>query len=365
MSGAEILIAIKEKNLFKSKLSLILLSTMLILFSGCNSDDATQEAVKVAPITNESNASISGVAQKGPFMKGSQVQVCKLTSELECTKDVVETEVADDMGSYKLLGMNWSGISKITISGYYLDEVTGNKSLSEATIEAIVNIKANVNNAKNTNILTHLQAKRIGDLIKKGKTPEDALEESNDEIRKIFNVKSEDFTELNIVDFSEGKASINAELLRISTAIAKSKNPISDLDELMKIYNNGGLAAILESPLYKKLMSDAENVDVLDVLASLNVSSQVRDAINEADITISPFAKASMRTNGIMTSTKEVVITLFGTTFISQDPAISVSVSGGELAIVSKTLAEDNKSIILEMDKGSACQDINLTLTIE
>ena len=341
-----------------NKTNIIILSLMMtiLVLGGCSSGGGGDDSA-----TTSTTASLSGVAQKGAFLKDSNVSLCKLDEKMLCTSETLEVKVSDDKGSYEFKALPWSGLSRLSVSGYYFDEVTGTTSLSPATITAVVDIKSNIKQKNNTNILTDLRAKRMKELVDAGKSKEDADRESKEDVKQLFNVGSDDFTALNIVDFSVGKASVNVELLRLSAAIAKSINPVADLEELMKIYNSGGLAAVLESSLYKKLMKDVQEVDIKETLSTMGVSAEDVSAIALSDINISPFVRASVST----VNDNQVQLSLFGTKFTSLDPSIGLSAEGGSLSIVTKTVADDNMSVVLDMNDSSSCKDMNLTFTVE
>ena len=266
-----------------SKMNKIALTLLMAisLFSGCSSSEGGSSS-------EVSATSLNGVAQKGPFVEGSKVSLCRLDEKLICTSDVLETVVTDEKGTYRFEKLPWNGLSKLSVSGYYFDEVTNKKSTSPVTITAIIEIKSNVKNSKNTNILTHMRAHRFKKLIDENKSKERAGKESIEDVKKLFNVHSDDFTALDLTDFTQGKVSVDAELLRISAAIAKSSNPIADLEKLMQIYNDEGILAVLESSLYKKLMQDAKDVDVKKTLKVLGVKKDVIALLDDADLKFTP-----------------------------------------------------------------------------
>lgn len=330
-----------------------LLIASLFVFSGCSSgggDSATGDTT-----------SLSGVAQKGAFVEGSNVSLCKLDEEMLCTSDVLEAKVSDEKGSYEFKTLPWSGLSRLTISGYYLDELTGATSLSPATITAIVNIKSKIKHKTNTNLLTDMRAKRMKKLVEKGKSIDEASAESEEDVKKLFNVSSDDFTALDLVDFSAGNASVNVELLRISAAVANTEDPVATLEELMKIYNEYGIEGVLNSTLYRTLMGLVEDVDVKEVLTKM-VSADEVDVASIADL--APFAIANIVTYGSVESDNKVRVTLLGTEFIDT-PSITVSSSDNSLGIDAITLADDNRSVVLDMNISTSCQDINAIFTID
>ena len=307
------------------------------------------------------STSLNGVAQKGPFLKDSNVTLCKLNTKMVCTSDKVTAKVSDNQGSYEFKTISWSGLSRLTISGYYLDELTGNKSLSPATITAIINIKSNKKQKSNVNVLTDTRAKRMKGLLEKGKGIDEAFDESKDDIKKLFNITTDDFTALDLVDFSKGKASVNVELLRISAAVANAKDPVAVLEELMKIYNEYGIEAVLNSSLYKELMGLIKDVDEKKVLTKM-IGKDKASGIEIEDI--KPFAIANVVTYGAIDNDNKVRISLIGTEFIGA-PSISLTSSDNSVGINTITLADDNKSAILDMNRSTSCKDVNLTFTVD
>ncbi len=333
-----------------------LLIALVFTFNGCSNGGGNSDSGSKTTV-----ATLSGVAQKGAFVKDSSVSLCKLDKKMACTQDVLKVKVRDDKGSYEFTTLPWSGLSRLTINGYYFDELTGNTSLSPATITAIINIKSKVKQKGNTNLLTDMRAKRMRELVTKGKSLEVASEESKGDVKKLFNIKSDDFTALNLVDFSQGNASVNVELLRISAAVANAEDPVAVLEELMKIYNEYGIEGVLNSRLYKELMGLIKDVDVKGVLTQM-VGADEANAVTIADI--APFAIANVMTYGVINADSKVRITLIGTEFIGA-PSISVTSSDNLVGINTITLADDNKSAILDMNRSTSCEDVNLTFTVD
>ncbi len=341
--------------------SKILLSIVITisLFSGCSNDGSGGSSDDGSKTSLET--SLSGVAQKGAFLEGSTVSLCKLDKKMVCTDQKVEVKVTDNKGSYKFNTLSWSGLSRLSISGKYFDEVTGTTSLSAATITAIVDIKPKTRIKNNINLLTDMQAKRMKELVEKGKALLDASNVSKEDVKKLFNIHSDDFSALNLVDFSKGKASVNVELLRISTAAAKAEDPIATLDELMKIYNEYGLEGVLNSKLYKELMGLIKDVDVKKVVTKM-LNAEVADTIG--DVVFSPFAIANVVTYGNVESNSKVRISLIGTKF-TDTPSINVNSTNNILSIESMQVMDDNKSVVLQMNKETSCEDINSTFTLD
>src|SRR5690606_10413926 len=111
---------------------------------------------------------LEGHVEKGPFVRGSTLIVYELNDQFVPTGKSFKTEILDDKGSFNLKAIEISSkYVQITASGYYFDEITAQLSKSTISLNAI----AEVNSEKtiNINVLTHLEEKRVRNLIKEGK----------------------------------------------------------------------------------------------------------------------------------------------------------------------------------------------------
>ena len=187
----------------------LLLSIMLIL-SGCSDKNGTESAT----------ASINGVAQKGPFLKGSTVEVYKVEDN-GSVGDLIETSSIDNNGTYKI-DLNTSGLVLIKITGKYFNEINKTISNEKVTLENILKINKGEKRQANTNILTHLTAVRTLALLQNNTNDnlDEAFEEAKKDIAEIFeDVGINENTSFEELDISE-----NEDLLKISAAFAYEEN---------------------------------------------------------------------------------------------------------------------------------------------
>ena len=98
----------------KTNKMLVSLLMAISLFSACSSGGGDGGSNSKSPTT-----SLSGVAQKGAFVKDATVSLCKLDEKMVCTDKKLEVKVSDDKGSYKFTTLSWSGLSRLSVSGYY------------------------------------------------------------------------------------------------------------------------------------------------------------------------------------------------------------------------------------------------------
>ena len=158
---------------------------------------------------------VAGVAQKGPFVKGSAVTVQGINCRtFELTGESYETTVKSNGGDYEIDDINLSSVCAVfEVSGYYLSEITGAVSSEKLTLRAVTNLKNR--DRVNINVLTHLEYERVMYLVTVNKMSlADAKKQAEKEIFAAFNIKGdfEEAEDLNIFESGDG----NAALLAIS-----------------------------------------------------------------------------------------------------------------------------------------------------
>lgn len=187
---------------------------------------------------------VAGVAQKGPFVKGSAVTVqgidCKT---MERTGERFEGEVDNDKGEFVVDSVTLSSTCAVfEVSGYYLNELTGKKSSEMLTLHALTNLKDRKN--VNINVLTELEYERVMGLVTVEKNSfADAKKQAEKEVLASFNIKgniakSED---LNILEAGDGNAALLAVSVMVQASASEAK--IAErLDEFSAaISQNGSL----------------------------------------------------------------------------------------------------------------------------
>ena len=155
---------------------------------------------------------ISGVSQKGPFVKGSTATLYELDSKFVQTGRSFRDIIADDKGSFDIK-INVALVSPYVMleaDGYYRNEVTGKISTSTIKLYAIADIREKSN--VNVNILTHLEYYRVQKLVEGGKNLKDAKKQAQKEILAVFGINGEfkDSEDMSIFGFTEGDAALLA-----------------------------------------------------------------------------------------------------------------------------------------------------------
>jgi len=166
---------------------------------------------------------VAGVAQKGPFVKGSAVTVqgidCKT---MELTGEKFEGKINNDKGEFVVDNVNLSSTcAEFVVSGYYMNELTGKKSAKKLTLHALTDLKDRKN--VNINVLTNLEFERVMGLVTElEKSFAEAKEQAEKEVLASFNIKG-DFDEAEDLNAFE-KGDGNAALLAVSVLTLANAN---------------------------------------------------------------------------------------------------------------------------------------------
>jgi N-acetylneuraminic acid mutarotase len=105
----------------------------------------------------------SGVAQKGPLIKGSTVTAQELDATLSPTGKQYTYQINSDLGTFSPTSTFGSQYIGLNATGYYFDEVQNDVSSGTATLESYSDLS--VERVVNVNILTTLAYQRIRNLV--------------------------------------------------------------------------------------------------------------------------------------------------------------------------------------------------------
>ena len=182
--------------------------TLVFLFSACGDDSSGQDVVSITDKT------ISGVSQKGPFVKGSAVKLYELDGEtIAQTGKSFTGKIASDDGKFTVSSVSLvSQYALLEANGYFRNEITGDKSSGTITLNALTDLR---NREKvNINLLTHLEYERALYLVGTGDNVSEAKNQAEAEILNAFGIEG-DFDNSEDLDiFSSGDG--NAALLAFS-----------------------------------------------------------------------------------------------------------------------------------------------------
>ena len=203
-------------------LRILSLSLLLsILLSACRDDDE---------VISSGNVTISGQVQKGPFINGTNLVITELDNTLAATGKTFTTQITDNRGSFfiKTSRLDYPNLQLIA-TGFYYDEVQGEKSAAQLTLFALANVSADA--TINVNVLSHLEKDRILYLIDQDMGFLEAKRQAQREILAIFGIERATMANSELLDITQAGEE-NAILLAIS-AVLQSGTTVAGLSELL------------------------------------------------------------------------------------------------------------------------------------
>lgn len=172
--------------------------------------------------------SVTGFAQKGQLVKGSQVTAFAYGEDLIATEESFPANISDDLGAFSITGKTDAPYFELRAQGYYFNEVSGEITSSPIYLEAFT--KSSDKNA-NINILTTFTKPRIKKLITEGKTFDDAKKQAQKEFINALGLgeTATDFTSMNIAGDSDADA-----LLLAAACYIQNERNISEITTIIQ-----------------------------------------------------------------------------------------------------------------------------------
>ncbi|MBR3669243.1 MAG: fibrobacter succinogenes major paralogous domain-containing protein [Fibrobacter sp.] len=188
------------------------LAAMAILMAAC-SDGKSDVAGGASGDMGIVAKDIAGLAQKGPFVKGSAVTVqgidCKT---MKFSDEVFEGKVKSDKGDFAFDDVTLSSTCAVfEATGKYRSEITGKESAGEITLHALTDLKDRKN--VNINLLTELEYERVMYLVtERGKTFAEAKAQAEQEVLAAFGIAGDfdNSEDLTIYESGDGNAALLA-----------------------------------------------------------------------------------------------------------------------------------------------------------
>lgn len=168
--------------------------------------------------------SFSGKVQKGPFVTGTAITVNELNQSLGQTGKSFTTSITSDDGSFSLSNIEMeSNLALLSGNGYYFNEVRGQLSSSQITLQALADLSDC--ETVNINVLTHITKARIETLVGQGMSFAEAKRQAEGEFQDFLGVTehfNQGFEQMSIA--SQGD--FNAMLLAFSIILQRPSNDI-------------------------------------------------------------------------------------------------------------------------------------------
>lgn len=171
--------------------------------------------------TTATEYDLSGAFQKGPFAIGSTISVNEQDENVNPSGKVYNIQTTDDLGNFAVATKVKSHLVEIIGDGFYMDELTGQLSLSRIQLRAVADLK--VNPKVTVNILTSLQGRRLKKLISQGMSYNAANTQSQNEVLTAFGITPSKVVGLtNLYSMKiNGSADADSVLLAISAILSK------------------------------------------------------------------------------------------------------------------------------------------------
>jgi N-acetylneuraminic acid mutarotase len=145
----------------KTAQPLLLASFLSVLLNACGGGSASDPTPPVPPATTYTAK--SGVAQKGPLIKGSTVTAQELDSNLSPNGKQYSYQTISDLGTFSPTSTFTSQYIGVNATGYYFDELLNALSTGPVTLNGYSDLA--IDTVLNVNVLTTLAYQRIQNLV--------------------------------------------------------------------------------------------------------------------------------------------------------------------------------------------------------
>ena len=195
-------------------------------------DTAVVDSEKV-PVSLDT---LTGLAQKGPFLKGGTVSLLGLSDgrTLKPTGVVYSADVIGDDGLFRLKDVELeSQYVQLVAIGHYRNDVEGVKSDAAIRLRALTDLQKR--ESANVNVLTHLEYERVYNLVTREKmTVEKAKRQAQKEVLAVFGIELKDYVPSEDMD-EFGETDADAALLAVSIILQNANSTVDLKSQLAEI----------------------------------------------------------------------------------------------------------------------------------
>ena len=181
---------------------------------------------------------VSGTVEKGPFVQGSTINMQTMDAKLHSTGKTFMETIKDDAGRFDFGSQEFdTPYAKITATGYFFNEVTGELSKGMINLNALVDLSDK--SSVNVNLLTHLKSQRIQKLIEEGNTFKAAASQAQSELMGAFGLQKfagKDVSQFSITAGTDEAAA----LIAVSSIIQVDRTEASMTEFISKLTNEFG-----------------------------------------------------------------------------------------------------------------------------
>lgn len=213
-------------------------------------------------------AATSGVAQKGPLIKGSAVTAQELDSSLSPTGKQYSYQTTSDFGTFSPTNTFASQYIGVNATGYYFDEVQNAVSSGPITLYGYSNLATDT--VLNVNLLTTLEYQRIQTLVTKSNmTFAAARTQAEREVLAALNIPAGSYGPFSTLDLSG--SSDGDHILAAISSIFVYGNSAGPLSQLIDNFQGdiGANGVITNAKTTAALVAAAEAINPAAVAANL------------------------------------------------------------------------------------------------
>jgi hypothetical protein len=211
----------------------------------------------------------SGVAQKGPLIKGSTVTAQELDAKLSPTGKQYTYQTTSDLGTFSPTSAFGSQYIGLIATGYYFDEVADALSTGTITLNGYSDLTAAP--VLNVNLLTTLAYQRIQHLVAQSNMSfGDATSQAEREVLAALNIPPGTYEGFGTLDLAGGTDSDH--LLATISSIFIYGNSAAALSQLIANFQSDIAAhGVITEPATKAaLVGASKSVDPVAVAANLS-----------------------------------------------------------------------------------------------
>lgn len=226
--------------------------SLTFALAACGGGSAASQSGPPQPVTFTAK---SGVAQKGPLIKGSTVTAQELGSNLSPTGKQYSYQTTSDLGNFSPTSAFGSQYIGLIATGYYFDELANAVSTGPVTLNGYSDLS--VDSVLNANLLTTLAYQRIQNLVTKSNMPFAAARaQAEGEVLTALGIPNADYGSFSTLDLG-GNTNGDQILAAVSSIFVygNSSGPLSAL--IANFQNDLGANGLITSAATKAALATA------------------------------------------------------------------------------------------------------------
>lgn len=232
--------------------NLLLMVIAMIICMSCGHDDEFDQVYKPTVF------SVSGKAEKGPFISGSSITIQPLDEKLQLLGSMLSSTIQDDFGNFSFGSKLFEApFAELTVNGYFFNEVEG--QLSNGTLNLLALVDLSDKTSVNVNLLTHLKYYRVKKLVEDGANFKNANEQAQKELFSAFGLQKYANKEVSTFSITEGTNEAAA-LIAISSLMLINRSEADLTEYLAKISKEFGETGHFSTKTLEQINKDREHL---------------------------------------------------------------------------------------------------------